>query len=406
MAIDPTKVPVSRFGHGSRVPGWDDAADLTKDPRSSPTPRHTPVPDELRAEIEAHMAQYPDRRSAAIPALHAVQREHGWCSPTAIEQAAARDAPDARLPDRGGDVLRHVRDARRRAATTSTSARTSRARCAAPTRSTRRCMSAVGDDPEFHVRAFECLGACDIAPMASVDGEYVGPLERDDCRTDRRRPSRPAARGAAGQAAPPRARPTETLEMPEGPAERPLSVQGHRRARPQHARRSTSAAAATRCCARRSRWSREDVLQRDARVRASAAAAAPASRWARRRPSSPRARWTSTSSATPTSPSPGTFKDRELMQKNPHQLIEGMIIAAYAVGATRRSSSSAASTSTRPTSSTPRSPRRARRATSASASSAPTTRSTSWCTAAPAPTSAARRPRCSTRSRASAATRA
>lgn len=32
---------------------------------------------------------------------------------------------------------------------------------------------------------------------------------------------------------------------------------------------------------------------------------------------------------------PGTFKDRELMQKNPHQLIEGMIIAAYVVGANR-----------------------------------------------------------------------
>jgi NADH-quinone oxidoreductase subunit F len=32
---------------------------------------------------------------------------------------------------------------------------------------------------------------------------------------------------------------------------------------------------------------------------------------------------------------PGTFKDRELMQKSPHMLIEGMIIAAYAVGANR-----------------------------------------------------------------------
>src|ERR687886_55698 len=32
---------------------------------------------------------------------------------------------------------------------------------------------------------------------------------------------------------------------------------------------------------------------------------------------------------------PGTFKDRELMQKNPHQLIEGIIIAAYAIGANR-----------------------------------------------------------------------
>jgi NADH-quinone oxidoreductase subunit F len=32
---------------------------------------------------------------------------------------------------------------------------------------------------------------------------------------------------------------------------------------------------------------------------------------------------------------PGTFKDRELMQKNPHLLIEGICIAAYAVGANK-----------------------------------------------------------------------
>ena len=32
---------------------------------------------------------------------------------------------------------------------------------------------------------------------------------------------------------------------------------------------------------------------------------------------------------------PGTFKDRELMQKNPHQLIEGIIIAAHAAGANK-----------------------------------------------------------------------
>src|SRR5215203_2512393 len=32
---------------------------------------------------------------------------------------------------------------------------------------------------------------------------------------------------------------------------------------------------------------------------------------------------------------PGTFKDRELMQKNPHLLIEGIIIGAYAIGANK-----------------------------------------------------------------------
>ena len=30
---------------------------------------------------------------------------------------------------------------------------------------------------------------------------------------------------------------------------------------------------------------------------------------------------------------PGTFKDREIMEKNPHQFLEGMMIAAYAAEA-------------------------------------------------------------------------
>jgi NADH-quinone oxidoreductase subunit F len=32
---------------------------------------------------------------------------------------------------------------------------------------------------------------------------------------------------------------------------------------------------------------------------------------------------------------PGTFKDREIIHKNPHSIIEGMIIAGYAIGATK-----------------------------------------------------------------------
>ena len=32
---------------------------------------------------------------------------------------------------------------------------------------------------------------------------------------------------------------------------------------------------------------------------------------------------------------PGTFKDREIIERDPHQVIEGVIIAAYAVGASR-----------------------------------------------------------------------
>ena len=42
MAIDPSQVP--RFAHGSRVPGWDESIDLTKDPAGVPDPASTPVP--------------------------------------------------------------------------------------------------------------------------------------------------------------------------------------------------------------------------------------------------------------------------------------------------------------------------------------------------------------------------
>jgi NADH-quinone oxidoreductase subunit E len=178
MSIDPSKV--RRFAHGSRVPGWDEAADLTKDPAVVPDPATTPVPAHVRAEIEAHMASYPDVRSASIPALHVVQREHGWCSPTAIEQAAC--------------VLRLTPAYLTAVATfydmfsTTPKGRHDVYVCTNISCSMRGAdallesmLSAAGDDPEFHVKAFECLGACDIAPMASVNGQYVGPLETADC---------------------------------------------------------------------------------------------------------------------------------------------------------------------------------------------------------------------------------
>ena len=178
MAIDPSKVP--RFAHGSRVPGWDEAADLSKDPAEVPDPATTPVPDDIRVAIEAQMAKYPDTRSATIPALHIVQREHGWCSPTAIEQAAC--------------VLRLTPAYLTAVATfydmfsTTPKGRHDVYVCTNISCSLlgadaiyQEMLSAAGDDPQFHVQSFECLGACDIAPMASVDGEYVGPLETEDC---------------------------------------------------------------------------------------------------------------------------------------------------------------------------------------------------------------------------------
>ena len=180
MAIDPTRV--KRYSHGSRVPGWDDAADLTKDPAVVPDPATTPVPRELRAEIEASMAKYPDFRSAAIPALHAVQRYHGWCSPTAIEQAACvmRVTPAylAAVATFYDMLFTHPVGQRHVYVCTNISCSLRGADALLEAME-----GAAGADARFNIRGFECLGACDIAPMASVNGEYLGPLTGEDCRT-------------------------------------------------------------------------------------------------------------------------------------------------------------------------------------------------------------------------------
>jgi NADH:ubiquinone oxidoreductase subunit E len=159
--------------------GWDAAADLEKDPATVPDPATTPVPAELRARIEAAMALYPDPRSAAIPALHAAQELHGWCSPEAIEQAACvmRVTP-AYLDSVASfyDMLETTPVGRH---SVYVCTNISCSLCGADELYAA-MRDAAGDDPEINVRAFECLGACDIAPMASVDGVYVGPLSTAD----------------------------------------------------------------------------------------------------------------------------------------------------------------------------------------------------------------------------------
>jgi NADH:ubiquinone oxidoreductase subunit E len=180
MAIDPSKV--RRFAHGSRVPGWDEAADLTKDPAVVPDPATTPVPPHVREAIERHMAKYPDVRSAVIPALHVVQREHGWCSPEAIEQVAAvmRLTPGYVTSVATFYDMFDTEPKGRNDVYVCTNISCS---LLGADRLYEAMLSAAGDDVSFNVRSFECLGACDIAPMASVNGEYVGPLEEADCRT-------------------------------------------------------------------------------------------------------------------------------------------------------------------------------------------------------------------------------
>src|SRR4051794_33487231 len=167
---------VKRFSHGSRVPGWDTSVDLSKDPQEVPDPATTPVPAELREEIEHHIAKYPDRRSAAIPALAAAQRLHGWCSPEAFRQVACvmRLTPAYLVAVASFYDMLDTRPVGHKRVYVCTNISCS-------LRGGRKLLAelseAVGDAADVQIRGFECLGACDIAPMVSVDGVFVGPVD-------------------------------------------------------------------------------------------------------------------------------------------------------------------------------------------------------------------------------------
>jgi NADH:ubiquinone oxidoreductase subunit E len=161
--------------------GWDQPADLEKDAAEIPDPASIDVPAELRAEIEDYMSRYPDYHSAAIPALMAAQRFHGWCSDDAIKQVAAvMQVTPAYLSSVATfyDMLR-TQPVGRRYVYVCTSVACHLRQAGAVYEAIKEAADMIGLE-DVEVREFECLGACDMAPMASVDGRYVGPLERSD----------------------------------------------------------------------------------------------------------------------------------------------------------------------------------------------------------------------------------
>ena len=159
--------------------GWDQRADLTKEPAVIPDLNEVKVPPGLEREIREHMAKYPDRRSAALPALEAAQRVHGWCSPEALRQVAAvMQVTPAYLSSLATfyDML-NTEPVGRHQVYVCTSV-------ACNLRNAQRLLEALqeaGEDYEdANIRGFECLGACDMAPMASIDNRYVGPIDPDE----------------------------------------------------------------------------------------------------------------------------------------------------------------------------------------------------------------------------------
>lgn len=193
-------------------------------PVEVPEAHEVDVPDDLRAEIEAIMARYPQVRSASIPTLWAIQRRYGWCTPEGIRQGAAVMGITAAYLESVASFydLFHLEPAGRHRVLVCTNIscwmrggdQLLDAFCAA-TGADREAAGhggALSADGEIFVSGFECLGACDLAPMVSIDERYYGPLTEADAASvveglqsgaevlaDRAMAKRPLAGGPEGE---------------------------------------------------------------------------------------------------------------------------------------------------------------------------------------------------------------
>ncbi|HEU4980225.1 MAG TPA: NAD(P)H-dependent oxidoreductase subunit E, partial [Solirubrobacterales bacterium] len=156
------------------------------EPAPVPEPSEVEVPRALAQEIRRAIKRYPRKRSAAIPALWAVQRRYGWCTPEGIRQAAAvMGVTPGYLQSVASfyDLFRLEPQGEHQVLVCTNIS------CwlAGADRLLDSFCEAAGatpggssEDGKLFVRGFECLGACDIAPMASIDERYYGPLTDED----------------------------------------------------------------------------------------------------------------------------------------------------------------------------------------------------------------------------------
>ena len=148
-----------------------------RDPAPVPEPSEVEVPKALAQEIRRAMKRYPEKRSASIPALWAVQRRYGWCSPEGIREAAAVIGVTPGYLESVASFydLFHLEPAPKHEVLVCTN-------ISCWLRGADDLLQAFNDaaDDDVLVRAFECMGGCDLAPMASIDQRYYGPLEDGD----------------------------------------------------------------------------------------------------------------------------------------------------------------------------------------------------------------------------------
>ena len=140
----------------------------------------------LHDEIQSFAAQYPDSRSAVMPALRAAQERYGWLSPDALREVAeALDLTPAYCKAIATfydmyhlePVGRHVVEVCTNLACALVGAQ----------RVVEAFESELGvaagettEDGAVTFRTIECAGGCGYAPVVVVDSRYHEPVAPDD----------------------------------------------------------------------------------------------------------------------------------------------------------------------------------------------------------------------------------
>ena len=330
--------------------------------RIAPDVTSLPSRRRARAEADGHHRPYPPGRqaSAVLPLLHLAQAQHGGWLPRVGPGLCGRHLGMARIKvyevatfydmynisrPAGADAGMHDDAVLATAAPTTW--------CApARTRSASRSASRPTDG-RFFLREFECLGACANAPMLWVDDDFYEDLDYDKTRaiiealkrgerpTPGSQTGRHGSMPAGGKTTLQEAGRVDMLQRP-ATASSPIST----------ARRSWDLEAAR----RRGDWdgTKDLILKgrdwivhemKDTGLRGRGGAGFPTGlKWSFM-PKQPTGRTTSCVNADESEP--GTFKDREIMGNDPHMLLEGCLIAGFAMGARPATSTSAASSSAR-----------------------------------------------------------
>ncbi len=284
-----------------------------------------PAFDDLRQPAEAILAKYEEKRAALLPLLHLIQQTFGRITPEGEEWAAGMVgiAPAHvhevvtfySLYHRAPVGRQHIQVCQN---------------IACVLRGGREVMAAISErlgirpgettpDGKFTLSAVECLCACEAAPVMQVNDRYVGPITAETIDTLVKAPDQLTElpimfRGAPGL-------PEPVISKRFGVKDSEAIETYVRDDGYQSARKAVTA------------MTPEQVIAEvsASNLRGLGGAGFPTGKkWGFVPKQSAKPKFVVVNAD---EGEPGTIKDRYLITKDPHRLIEGIIIAAYAVGA-------------------------------------------------------------------------